>query len=115
VKVAYVAGPFRAQTPWEVECNVRRAEEVALELWRLGFAVICPHSNTRFFDRAAPDDVWLRGDMEILRRCDLVVTVLGWDTSAGACSEVAAFDPRQVYDWPEDRDWLRHVATPTTG
>lgn len=36
VKVVYIAGPFRAATPWLVEANVRRAEEVALAVWRLG-------------------------------------------------------------------------------
>ena len=31
-----VAAPFRADNAWEVEQNVRAAEGVALELWRLG-------------------------------------------------------------------------------
>ena len=88
MKLAYIAGPFRAANAWEIEENIRRAERVALDAWRAGFAVICPHTNTRFFQGAAPDRVWLDGDMEILIRCDLVILVEGWDSSMGALKEV---------------------------
>lgn len=58
MRVAYVIGPYRAGTVRGIVENIRRAEEVALALWRLGFAVICPHKNTALFDGAAPDSVW---------------------------------------------------------
>lgn len=86
--LAYVAGPFRASNAWEIEQNIRRAEEPALALWRMGYAVICPHTNTRFFQGAAPDRVWLDGDLEMLRRCDLVVVTPDWRKSRGARAEV---------------------------
>ena len=88
MKVVYICGPFRAENAWEVEQNIRRAEETALAAWRTGDAVICPHTNTRFFDGAAPDNIWLDGDMEILRRCDRVILVDGWMTSQGSLAEV---------------------------
>jgi hypothetical protein len=88
LKVAYVAGPYRADTIYGVAQNIQKARDVALRLWKLGYAAICPHSNTAFFDGACPDSVWLEGDIEILKRCDLVVLVDGWETSAGACREV---------------------------
>ena len=87
MRVVYVAGPFRAANAWEVEQNIRRAEGAALEVWRLGAACICPHTNTRFFDGAADDRVWLDGDMEILTRCDAVLPIQGWETSTGARTE----------------------------
>ncbi|SRR6266705_1397177 len=93
IPVVYVAGPFRAANSWEVEQNIRRAETLALEVWRLGAAAICPHANTRFYQGAAPDAVWLDGDLEILRRCDAVLLVTGWRTSSGTHAEIAeAFD-----------------------
>ena len=88
MKLVYIAGPFRAANHWEVEQNIRRAEALALDVWRMGVAVICPHTNTRFFDGAAEDRVWLDGDLEILRRCDAVVTTPDWHRSAGARAEV---------------------------
>lgn len=88
MKVIYVAGPFRGPSAWDIECNIRRAETLALEVWRLGHAALCPHTNTRFFQNAAPDEVWLKGDLELLRRCDAVVLTNDWKRSSGARAEV---------------------------
>lgn len=85
--VVYVAGPFRGPTAWDVEQNIRRAEALALEVWRLGMAAICPHANTRFFDKAAPDEAFLDGDLAILRRCDAVLLTPDWARSQGALGE----------------------------
>lgn len=85
--VVYIAGPFRGPSAWDVESNIRRAETLALEVWRLGAAAICPHTNTRFFQGAAPDEVWLKGDLEILRRCDAVLMTPDWEKSSGAQAE----------------------------
>jgi len=85
--VVYIAGPFRASNSWDMEGNIRRAEELALRCWRAGFAAICPHANTRFFQGAAPDDVWLKGDLEILRRCDAILLTMDWARSSGATAE----------------------------
>jgi len=103
LKVAYVAGPYRADTIYGVAQNIQKARAVALRLWKLGYAVICPHSNTAFFDGACPDSVWLEGDIEILTRCDLVVLVPGWEASSGTRAEIAEarrFDI-PVYEWKE--------------
>jgi hypothetical protein len=87
MKVVYVAGPFRGANSWEIEQNIRRAEALALDVWRMGAAVICPHANTRFFQGAADDEVWLSGDLEILSRCDAVLLTPDWERSAGAMEE----------------------------
>lgn len=90
MKVIYIAGPFRAVNDWDRENNIRRAETLALEVWRAGYAALCPHCNTRFFDGAAPDHVWLEGDLEMLRRCDAVLVTPDWKKSTGAKAEVDA-------------------------
>ena len=86
--LVYIAGPFRAPNSWLMEQNIRRAEEYALIAWRMGAAVICPHTNTRFFQGAAPDNVWLEGDLEMVMRCDVVFAIPGWKDSEGAKEEV---------------------------
>jgi hypothetical protein len=88
MKLIFVAGPFRAKTGWEIEQNVRRAEQLALEVWRSGYAAICPHANTRFFHGVLPDEVWLRGIKEILRRCDGLILVEEWKSSKGTRAEI---------------------------
>ena len=85
--VVYVAGPYRAPDNWQIEANVRRAETLALEVWRLGAAAICPHANTRFYQGAAPDDVWLIGDLAMLKKCDAILMTPDWAKSMGATAE----------------------------
>ncbi len=87
MKVAYIAGPHRAKTAWGRQCNINRAADVAAKYWLKGYAVVCPHKNTSQFDGLAPDRVWLEGDLEIMRRCDVVVMMLGWECSQGARAE----------------------------
>lgn len=87
MKVVYVAGPFRGPNSWEIEENIRRAERLALQVWRAGAAALCPHTNTRFFNGAADDAVWLAGDLELLARCDAVILTPNWRESSGARAE----------------------------
>ena len=84
----YIIGPFRASNSWIMECNIRKAEETALELWKRHFAVICPHTNTRFFQGVLPDVDFLDGDKEILKRCNAALCIDGWRKSVGCISEV---------------------------
>jgi len=88
MKLVYVAGPFRGAHAWEIECNIRRAEALALKVWLSGVGCICPHANTRFFQGAGLDAVWLDGDLEMVRRCDAIVTTSDWQRSSGARAEV---------------------------
>lgn len=87
MKVIYVAGPFRAPSTWLIEQNIRKAEEAALNIWRAGAVALSPHLNTRFFQGAAPDEVWLQGDLELMKRCDAVLMLEGWKESAGSTIE----------------------------
>lgn len=102
MKVLYVAGPYRARTIRETVLNIRRAEEVAIKLWRMEFAVMAPQMNTALFDGAAPDSVWLEGALELMRRCDAVVLVPGWTESAGTRAELTEAEELgiPVFEWP---------------
>lgn len=90
MKLIYVAGPFRGATPWDVEQNVRRAEERALDVWKAGAAALCPHTNTRFFDKAAgcTGELFVEGTLEMLRRCDAMILCAGWEKSSGTKGEI---------------------------
>jgi nucleoside 2-deoxyribosyltransferase len=95
--VIYVAGPFRATLPnghqdaWGIQQNVMQAMALGLEIWKLGHVALVPHANTMFFQNAAgtADDVWLDGDLELIRRCDAVLFTPDFERSAGARAEEA--------------------------
>jgi hypothetical protein len=85
--VVYIAGAYRASTERGVVENIRRAESVALEVWKAGYTAICPHMNTALFGGACADEAWLAGDIEIMKRCDVVLLVPGWESSKGTVAE----------------------------
>lgn len=109
-KVIYVAGPFRGPDHFAIAENIRRAERLALAVWRLGAAALCPHANTAHFQDAAPDDVWLSGDLELLRRCDAMIVTDDWTRSSGARAEVDYAKERGIpvfYSIDALADWLK--------
>lgn len=89
MKVVYIAGPFRAKdgSHWKQERNIRHAEEVALMVWKRGEVALCPHLNTRNFQGEGDDRIWLEGDLELLKRCDAILMLNGWENSSGATHE----------------------------
>jgi hypothetical protein len=96
MKVAYIAGPFTGETAWDIECNVRRAEELALEVAKMGVMPLCPHTNTRFFHGQIHEAFWYEGTAELLRRCDIMITVPGWEKSNGARAEVGLANELEI-------------------
>ena len=89
MRVIYIAGPYRAATPYLVEQNIRSAEAMMLAVAELGLTALCPHTMTRFLDGTGTDEYWLAATLELLRRCDAVLLCYGWERSAGTLGELA--------------------------
>ncbi len=87
MKVIFVSGAYRANNIPDLQENICKARTEAIKLWQQGWAVICPHSNTAYFDDYCDEDVWLKGDIEILKRCDAIYMLKGWETSEGSKKE----------------------------
>ena len=88
MKLIFVAGPYRAKTAWGIEQNVRRAEEIGLEVSRRGHMPVIPHANTRFFQGEGSDEFWLLGTQLLLARCDAIIMIPGWQDSSGSIAEM---------------------------
>lgn len=87
LRVAYVCGAYHGMTPLEQSQNMDKAREAAIELWRQGYVVICPHLNSAYLERYLPNVDFLGGYLQLIRRCDLVVLLPGWERSPGAGEE----------------------------
>jgi urease gamma subunit len=94
MKIAYVAGPYRGRSKNKLisylqrQINIRRAAKVAKWAWKRGYAVICPHLNSRNFDGLTTDLMFLNSGKEILKRCDVMILVPGWRQSEGTIDEI---------------------------
>lgn len=108
MKLLYVAGPYRSDTLNGIAENIAKARQVALEIWQAGGYALCPHMNTALMDGAVTVEHILEGDFEMLRRCDGIVMLPGWEQSEGAKMErkeaVKACVP--VYVWTDKGDAL---------
>ena len=83
-----ICGPYSGETQWEVEENVRRAQDAAQRLLAAGHAVICPHTMTHGWQGAydLKYEDFMRSNLEAVRRADAIL-YLG--TSPGAERELA--------------------------
>lgn len=85
MKVIYIAGPYRG----DVAENMKKAHAVGDKLASAGVAFICPHSNGNPHDHLGQsDEYWLESTLEIMRRCDGVQLVEGWEESSGTLGEI---------------------------
>jgi hypothetical protein len=86
----YIAGPYRAATPSEVDRNIITARDVQAELLRMGHAPFCPHSMTARFERDypdLPDEAYLETDLVWVEVSDAMLMLPGWEQSSGSRAE----------------------------
>lgn len=87
MNLAFVCGPYRADTHYGVYLHIQKAIEVSVWLRQQGFAVICPHKNSEFMSGVVDEDQFLAEYIEIVSRCDIVVY---FGLSTGAVAEIEA-------------------------
>lgn len=88
MKLAYISGKYSGDSIRDIVNNIREAEKVAIKYWQLGYAVICPHTNTALFDGALTWQQFLDGDLEMIKRCDTIVMMKDYENSKGAMLEL---------------------------
>jgi hypothetical protein len=85
--IAYIAGPYRAKTKLGIIRNILKARKAAKEFWAKGYTVICPHMNSALM-KHLPEEVFIEGDLEILKKSDVLVVMKGWQKSEGTKREI---------------------------
>lgn len=109
--IIYVAGPYRADSAWQIEQNIHEAEKYALMLWRAGFTAICPHKNTAHFGGAhgMSDDVWLDGCLVLCLNSHAVLLLPRWLDSEGTKEEKAAAEAAGIPVFHSTSDFANEI------
>jgi hypothetical protein len=104
-EVIYISGPYRSDSINGIYENIQRARTEAIKWWKKGnYAVICPHLNSFLMDGACHDDAWIEGDLELVRRSDIIVMLPGWEQSEGAVREYNEAIKSELYIKEIDND-----------
>ncbi len=89
MRIVYIAGKYRALDTIGVVHNIQVARHYAEKYWNMGYAVICPHANSGWMEANVPEQILMEGDLDIIKRCDIIVMIPGWEDSVGAINEHA--------------------------
>jgi hypothetical protein len=94
-KLVYISGKYTAINKdgtfndRQIHMNILKAREYAIDIWEKGYTAICPHLNTYHFERDATlewED-YIAGDLELLKRSDIIFMLPNWEQSKGAILE----------------------------
>lgn len=86
----FVSSPYTASSPQDIDLNIAKARMIAITLWKMEFAVYCPHLNTAHFETISDLDmsIIIRGDLALLENMDAVFVGDGWENSKGCNLEI---------------------------
>jgi len=88
-RIVYVAGALIADDHYKIRLNIDRAAAVGFEVAKAGAYPAIPHTNTgAWFIGTMTPEFWYEGTLELLRRCDAVALVPGWEQSKGTRAEI---------------------------
>ncbi len=112
MKVIYIAGKYTASNEKGKKKNIKDAETVSKQVWKRGMAAICPHLNTKNWDKLIDADEFLEGYFSIVKKCDAVLMLNGWKYSEGAKAEhwlATTYNVPVFYSVSELDSWNRMV------
>lgn len=107
--IVYIAGPYRSKYGRiGVIINIWKARQLAKKLWAKGIYTITPHLNSALMDRVCDSQIFLDGDIEIMKRCNYVLLLDSWNDSKGTINEieVALSNGIRVFDTHETNDLI---------
>lgn len=99
MRLIYISAPFSAGNNWDFEANVRKAEQVAKVIADNGGVPVSRHSLFKRFSGTITGSFWINAAVEVMKKCDAVVLLPGWNDSPGASYEntVARENGLQVF------------------
>ena len=88
MKVIFISGKYR-DIDWDaVERNIQKAKDAAVALAKQGWMFYCPHTHTAHMEDLYDEQIWVNGNLEMLKRCDAIYVLDNWESSEGAKCEI---------------------------
>ena len=84
----YIAGSFTGNNAWEIENNVRAAEEYLLLLMKKKILAYCPHTHFRFFHGSVDEHFIMEHCFFMLSHCSAIFVLPGSSDSSGTAKEI---------------------------
>ncbi len=113
MKLIYIAAPYTAPTPEGIVDNCARARAAGCSLVEkagpIVFPVI-PHQTGRDIEHIGDYAFWIAGTLELMKRCDAVLTLPRWEHSRGAMSEVRTADRMPLPVFHREDELLRWLS-----
>lgn len=96
-----------------IDENIEKARRVGIQLWELGHAPLVPHLNTAHMEKDCKigHADYLRGDFQMIARCDGIVMLEGWEDSKGATMEHEYAKSLGMFIWYQGKDKLPELHT----
>lgn len=107
--ICYVAGPYRAAQPYMIVENIRLAKAFGDQLIRRGIMPLVPHKNTEHCEGLGDAQFFIEGTKELLRRCDAIFVVPGFQNSVGTLGEIEEAKKLEIpifFNLKEVDEWL---------
>ncbi len=100
----YVAGPVRAKSKYEVEVNIRRAEDLGLLVMKMGAVAVVPHTMYRNYGEGdLTDEFLLAACIALLSTCQAMAIDVEADrarASEGTTGEIGYSEAHSIRIFP---------------
>ncbi|WLT32264.1 DUF4406 domain-containing protein [Geothrix sp. PMB-07] len=87
--MGYLSGPMSAEDALTRNRHRFAALEASTLLWEAEVLHYCPHANSPIIGNSDVGyESWMAMDLEVIRRCDYLLMIDGWNNSPGCLREM---------------------------
>jgi hypothetical protein len=104
-QIVFISGKYRSKYGIIGRAvNIIKAYRAGRRLVKQGYSCYIPHMNTALMDGLQDEDWFLEATLKMLKHCQAVYMMSGWQSSIGACLELHEAKKRGIEVWYEDID-----------